>query len=339
MIIHTKAYPRVGLIGNPSDGYFGKTISFAFSNFCAEVVLYETPELEILPNYKDHSRFAGIADLVKDVKLHGYYGGIRLLKATVKKFYDYCKENHIDLHKKKFTIRYSSDIPHGVGLAGSSAIITACLRALMAFYGVSIAKYIQANLILSAEVDELRIAAGLQDRVIQVYEGLVYMDFNKEVMDKQGYGNYEPFEPGLLPKMYVAYRGDLSEPTEVFHNNIRDRFESGDRNVVGAMRYWAGLTDKVKRCLLNRQLEEIAGLLDANFDRRRKIYRLSEDNILMVETARSTGASAKFTGSGGAIVGTYENEQMFKQLRKKLGSLNIKVLKPKITSNKGKVGL
>jgi glucuronokinase len=90
---------------------------------------------------------------------------------------------------------------------------------------------------------------------------------------------------------------------------------------------------------LNRQLEEITGLLDANFDRRRKIYRLSEDNILMVETARSTGASAKFTGSGGAIVGTYENEQMFKQLRKKLGSLNIKVLKPKITSNKGKVGL
>ena len=140
MIIHTYAYPRVGLIGNPSDGYFGKTISFTFSNFSAEVVLYETPELEILPNHKDHSRFAGITELVSDVRLHGYYGGIRLLKATVKKFYDYCKENHIGLHKKNFTIHYSSNIPHGVGLAGSSAIITACLRALMNFYGVSIAK-------------------------------------------------------------------------------------------------------------------------------------------------------------------------------------------------------
>jgi glucuronokinase len=338
MIIRTKAYPRVGLIGNPSDGYFGKTISFAFSNFCAEVVLYETPELEILPNYKDHSRFASIADLVKDVKLHGYYGGIRLLKATVKKFYDYSRENYIDLHKKKFTIRYSSNIPHGVGLAGSSAIITACLRALMTFYGVSIAKYIQANLILSAEMDELRIAAGLQDRVIQVYEGLVYMDFNKELMAKQGYGNYEALEPALLPKLYIAYRGDLSEPTEVFHNNLRDRFESGDRNIVGAMRYWAGLTDKVKRSLLNRQLDNIGDLLNSNFDRRRKIYRLSEDNILMVETARRLGASAKFTGSGGAIVGTYENEQMFKQIRKKLGKLNIKVIKPKIAETKGKAG-
>jgi glucuronokinase len=107
MIICSKAYPRVGLIGNPSDGYFGKTISFTFSNFCAEVVLYETPELEILPSEKDHSRFGSIADIVKDVKLHGYYGGIRLLKAMIKRFYDYCCENQIELHKKNSARRWA----------------------------------------------------------------------------------------------------------------------------------------------------------------------------------------------------------------------------------------
>jgi glucuronokinase len=336
MIIRTKAYPRVGLIGNPSDGYFGKTISFAFRNFSAEVVLYETPELEILPSQKDHSRFGSIARLVKDVRLHGYYGGIRLLKATVKRFYDYCRENQIELHKKNFTIRYNSNIPHGVGLAGSSAIITACLRALMAFYGVSIAKYMQANLILSAEVDELNIAAGLQDRVIQVYEGLVYMDFSKDIMTRQGYGHYELLDAKLLPAPYVAYREDLSEPTEKFHNNIRERFERGETQVTGAMRYWAGLADKVKRYLMNGETDKIGGLLNANFDRRRKIYRLSEENVQMVETARSAGASAKFTGSGGAIVGTYENEQMLEQLKKKLHKLNIKVIKPRIVTTEGK---
>lgn len=332
MIIRTKAYPRAGLVGNPSDGYFGKTISFVFSNFSADVVLYETPELEILPSQKDHSRFAGITDLVRDVKLHGYYGGIRLLKATVKKFYDYCEENQIELHKKNFTLRYSSNIPHGVGLAGSSAIITACLRALMAFYGVSIPKYIQANLILSAEVDELHIAAGLQDRVIQVYEGLVYMDFSKNIMIKKNYGHYEPLEPSLLPKLYITYRDELSEPTEIFHNNIRERFNRGEKKVINAMRFWASLTDKVKNCLLNRETEKIGELLNANFDQRCKIYRISEQNIQMVEKVRSTGASAKFTGSGGAIVGTYKDEQMFKQLKKKLHKLNIKIIKPKIVS-------
>ena len=43
MIIQTRAYARAGLIGNPSDGYFGKTISFILKNFSARVTLYESP--------------------------------------------------------------------------------------------------------------------------------------------------------------------------------------------------------------------------------------------------------------------------------------------------------
>lgn len=334
MIIRKKAYPRVGLIGNPSDGYFGKTISFAFTNYSAEVVLYETPDLEIMPNVKDHSRFTDIQTLVNDVNLHGYYGGIRLLKATIKRFYDYCHENQMDIHDRNFTIRYSSDIPHGVGLAGSSAIITACLRALMSYYGVSIPKYIQANLILSAETDELHIAAGLQDRVVQVYQGLIYMDFDQEIMKSRGYGKYEYMDAKLLPKMYVAFTADLGEPTEVFHNDIRHRFNKGEKAVVNAMKFWATLTDKLRRCIEAGQFEKAGSLIDANFDRRTKLYKLSQDNLLMVKTARSTGASAKFTGSGGAIVGTYTNQKMFNSLKSKLGKLGIKVIKPKIAAAK-----
>ncbi len=74
----------------------------------------------------------------------------------------------------------------------------------------------------------------------------------------------------------------------------------------------------------------MASLINANFDKRRSIYRISEENLQMVDTARSVGASAKFTGSGGAIVGTYEDEDMFKALKKELGRLKIKVIKPKI---------
>jgi glucuronokinase len=319
-------------VGNPSDGYFGKTISFTFSNFCAEVTLYESPQLEILPCDKDQSRFASIQDLVRDVNLHGYYGGIRLLKATVKRFFDYCRQQQIELNHKNFTIRYQSDIPHGVGLAGSSAIITACLRALMTFYGISIPKPVQASLVLSAEMDELRIAAGLQDRVIQVYEGLVYMDFDQQLMRKKGHGSYESLDIKLLPPLYIAYREELSEVSDTFHNNIRDRFDRGDRKVVTAMRQWAQLTDKVKETLLTGRGPDIAPLLDANFDKRRSIYRLSEDNLAMVETARAQGASAKFTGSGGAIVGTFRDHKMFLRLRQKLGQLGVQVIKPKIVS-------
>jgi glucuronokinase len=330
MIIRTKAYPRVGLIGNPSDGYFGKTISFTFSNFAAEVVLYESPELEILANDKDRSVFGGIGELVRDVRLHGYYGGIRLLKATVKRFFDYCAENQILLHHKNFTLRYSSNIPHSVGLAGSSAIITACLRSLMTFYGVSIPKPVQAGLILSSEKDELGISAGLQDRVIQVYEGLVYMDFARALMEKQGHGAYEELDASLLPRLYVAYRDDFSEPTEVFHNDIRSRFNRGEKQVVAAMKFWARLTEQFRVALFAGDVKAMGEMMNANFDRRRKIYRISEDNLRMVDTARSVGASAKFTGSGGAIVGLYSDDKMFDRLKQSLGKLKIKVIKPKI---------
>jgi glucuronokinase len=53
----------------------------------------------------------------------------------------------------------------------------------------------------------------------------------------------------------------------------------------------------------------------------------------MVETARALGASAKFTGSGGAIVGTYKNQKMFNRLKKELGKLSIKVIKPRIVES------
>ena len=58
----------------------------------------------------------------------------------------------------------------------------------------------------------------------------------------------------------------------------------------------------------------------------------------MVEIARSTGASAKFTGSGGAIVGTYEDEKMFDRLCRDLKLVGAEVVKPHIvTSGEGAI--
>ncbi|MCC7518360.1 MAG: GHMP kinase [Verrucomicrobiae bacterium] len=328
MIIQTRAHPRAGFIGNPSDGYFGKTISFTFRNFHAEVQLYETPEIEILPNKRDHSRFDSIQALAEDVRTFGYYGGIRLLKAAVKRFHDYCAENHVQLHNRNFTIRYQTSIPSHVGMAGSSAIITACLRALMAFYGVTVPKPVLAGLILSVENRELGIPAGLQDRVAQVYEGLVYMDFSRELMERQGYGHYESLDLRLLPPVYLAWREELSEGTEVFHNDIRGRFNRGEPEVVAAMKFWAELTDRMRDALLRGDHAAVGPLLDAGFDKRREIYQIGEGNLEMVEAARSAGASAQFCGSGGAIVGTYADEAMYAKLVARLKPLGIRVVKP-----------
>lgn len=335
MIIQTKAYPRAGLVGNPSDGYYGKTMSFTFGNFEAEVTLYESPELEILPAVRDHSVFSGVRQLVEDVKLYGYYGGVRLLKAAIKKFYDYCMEQGIGIDDRNFTMRYRSSIPHQVGLAGSSAIITACFRALMAFYGVTIPRPALAARILAVEKEELGIAAGLQDRVAQTYQGLVYMDFDRALMEKQGYGRYENIDPSVLPPVYIAYRTELSEDSGVYHSNLRTRYEQGDPEVLRAIDRWAALTDDVREYLRAGRGREIGPLLNENFDLRRKLSPLSPGNLQMVETARSVGASAKFPGSGGAIVGTYADDAMFETLKKEMNKLNIAVIRPDIVTGPG----
>lgn len=329
MIVRTRVYSRAGLAGNPSDGYFGKTLSVTFQNFYAEVTMYETPDLEILPNDRDHSYFSNFEHLVTDVKHHGYYGGIRLIKAAAKKFFDYCQLKGIVLADRNFTVRYKSTIPVQVGLAGSSAIVTATIRALMTFYGVEIPQPLLPNLILSVETDELRISAGLQDRVVQVYEGLVYMDFDKKLMDKQGHGNYEKIDVNFLPPIYLAYLDDLSEISGIAHGKLRGRFEAGEQSVIDAMKYFAERAEMARDCLLSHQPEKMGQIMNENFDKRREIFPISRLNLEMINLARSTGASAKFSGSGGAIVGTYEDEKMFEKLKSKLAEIGAVVLKPK----------
>jgi len=332
MIIETHSYPRAAVIGNPSDGYYGKTIAFLFSNFKATVMLYQTPELEIHPQGLDITRFQSIRDLVENVNMSGYYGGIRLLKATIKVFYDYCEECNIQLDKRNFTIRYQSNIPVRLGLAGSSAIITSCMKALISFYGIAIPKPLLANLVWSVENKELGIAAGLQDRVAQAFEKPVFMDFEKKIMDKQGFGNYQTLDGSKFPNMYIAFRKNLSEGTEVLHNNLRARFNIGEKEVLDAMKAWAGYTVDFKNALNKGDFQKIHDLINANFDLRRSLVPITQGNIQMVEAARSTGASAKFTGSGGAIIGTYKDEKMFKELEKTLEKIDIQVIQPAIVN-------
>jgi hypothetical protein len=116
-----------------------------------------------------------------------------------KRFYEYCKEHAIELRHANCTIAYDTNVPRQVGfapplpltyaltyllthslaclltqvgLAGSSAIITATVRALLAFHHITAAQLPLdelPTLVLSIETNELGINAGLQDRVIQAY--------------------------------------------------------------------------------------------------------------------------------------------------------------------------
>jgi glucuronokinase len=175
--------------------------------------------------------------------------------------------------------------------------------------------------------------AGLQDRVIQAFEGVVFMDFARSIMEQQGYGHYERLDPALLPNLYLAYRTSLSEGTEVFHSDIRGRFNAGDPDVVNAMRQWAEYAADARQALLERDYPKLEGLINANFDLRSKLFRISDGNLEMIRVSRRLGATSNFAGSGGAIVGTYHDDAMYNALEREFSSLGVGIIKPVVMAS------
>uniref|UniRef100_A0AAR2K863 Glucuronokinase with putative uridyl pyrophosphorylase n=1 Tax=Pygocentrus nattereri TaxID=42514 RepID=A0AAR2K863_PYGNA len=309
-----RSYARVGLMGNPSDGFNGKTIALTISNFWAEVTLVESQTLVLLPHpLNDPTEFGSLQDLFRISRKEGYLGGLRLLQATCKKFYQFCSKQGIALTKQNFTLKYDTNIPRQVvSLIGPvCAIVSATLKCLMKFYNITeddLPKPIRANFILNVETDELFITAGLQDRVVQVYEGLVYMDFSKQLMEERGYGEYIPLDMSSLPTFWLGYLGDPSDSGRI-HSNVRQRWLNGETDVVEAMKRFAELTDEARHpkhafehCDVCHELHSLSNCpLPC-----RSIYTddcLGPGNLKMVQLARQFGSAVKLPGSGGAVVG------------------------------------
>ena len=328
--VKAKSFARAGLLGNPSDGYFGKTLSFAFSNFGVDLRLTASSRMRFVPGEVDDAMFDSPAQLVHDLRIYGYYGGIRMLKAVAKLFFEYCMEHGIDFPQKNFTAEYKINVPRLVGLSGSSAICSAMLKALMKFYGVTVPAEYAPTLCLEAERDELGINCGYQDRVIQMYNGLVFMDFDRAYLEEHEYGRYERLDPALLPNLYIAYDPNRAEESGKAHRKVKKLFEEKKPDVLAAMSEFAELAQKGRDALVAGRKEDLPALIDANFDLRNKIFNVSEENRRMVQVARNAGSSAKFAGSGGAIVGTYTDEEQFTRLSVALREIGCRTLKPNI---------
>ncbi len=331
--VRARSFARAGLLGNPSDGYFGKTLSFAFANFGVELNLSESAKMRFVPGEVDDATFESPEQLVHDIRTYGYYGGIRMLKAVAKLFFEYCMARGVPLPRRNFTAEYKINVPRLVGLSGSSAICSAMLKALMRFYGVELPAEYAPTLCLEAERDELGINCGYQDRVIQMYNGLVFMDFDREHLERHGYGRYERLDASLLPNLYVAYDPNRAEESGKAHRKVKRLFEEKRPDVVSAMAEFADIAQRGRDALVAGRPEELSGLIDANFDLRDRIFDVSEENRRMVMVARSAGSSAKFAGSGGAIVGTFEDEGQFARLSAALGEIGCRALKPIVATS------
>ena len=274
-----RANARAALLGNPSDGYGGKVIAFAFAEFEARVSVRQGSGIEA-PE-----------------------GAAALIGAALKRF-----ARRRGARLPSLAVRCSTTIPREVGLGGSSAIVIATLRALCELLGEEIPDHELPSLALACETEELGIAAGLQDRVAQTYGGLVYMDLAPELLARHGHGHYEGLDPGSPPPLFVAWREDARQPSGAAHAEVRRRFAAGEPEVVAVMTEIAALAERGRAALAAGDREELGCLLTRNFELRRSLFELDPRHVRLVELARELGAPANYAGSGGAIVGLVPKE-------------------------------
>lgn len=265
-VVRGRAFARAALLGNPSDGFGGKTLGLTFAELGAEVRL-------------------------------GSEGPVRgdareLVEATVARF-----RGRRDLAEVP-AASVTTVIPREVGLGGSSAIVIATLRALCELSGLELGPDEVAALALAVERDDLGIAAGPQDRVIQTHEGLLYMDFSESEA-----GRCERLDPARLPPLFVAWRRDHGQRSGTVHGDLRRRYERGDARTRRLLAEIAELAARGRRCLAEGGRSELGELMAENVRLRGRLIDLDPRHLRLVQLSRSLGAAANYAGSGGAIVG------------------------------------
>ncbi len=290
------AFARAGLVGHPSDGYGGATLAVALCNFAAHVEAEPAAKLDIAP------------------ACDGQWpeGGRPLIEAAVARF----ARAHAGF-EPRVRVRYRSTIPRQLGLAGSSAIVIATLRALAELHDTTIPDAELPALALAAETEDLGIAAGLQDRVVQTHGGLVFMDFART--------RYESLPCSLLPELFIAWRPDSGGSSGVAHAGVRERFARGEPAIIAAMTALAALAHDARAALEDADHAAFAAALDAGYDVRARIFELDPRHTELVDRARVLGLPATYSGSGGAIVGVATDAEAVTALADELEPLGARV--------------
>jgi glucuronokinase len=300
--VQHEATARAGLLGNPSDLYEGRVIALALANFKAAVTLEPAERFEIVPGEGDQLMYPSLREGAAALAAYGCDDGVRLLRAALQQFV-LRRGGLADLAESdprlRFRIAYTTDVPRQVGLAGSSAIIVAALRALAEWFGQQLPPAELAERALACETEELGITAGPMDRVIQAYQGLLFMDF----APAHGAHAYRRLDPGRLPPLFVAWDPRAGEPSRKRHSDVRQRFLRGDPDVRRAIALLPTFADAGLDCLERGDVGELMRLIERNFETRAGIFPPSPLDAELVARARAAGTVAKLCGSGGAVLG------------------------------------
>ncbi len=290
-VLVVTAPARANLIGNPSDQYGGSTLSCSVP-LRARVEVSAAPK-GLLETAGQSFRIAGAEDLAPR--------GDRFDIAR-------CVLAHLGIDRPEVCVRYGSEIPLQSGMAGSTALVVALLRALLEWLGEPPGAYALAERARRVEREQLGVQCGYVDQYLAVFGGLRHVDLRGKAREDAGptpYASVEDLAPHVSKLPFVLAFTGVRHSSDSVHRPLRERWEAGETEVVTAYERIGELGRLGKRALLDAAWDELGALMDENHAIQQRLGGSGPSNDRLIEAARAAGApGAKLAGAGrgGTIV-------------------------------------
>lgn len=287
--IRCSASARANLIGNPSDQYGGCTLACSLP-LRARVVLAAAPRLLLRSGGEEAEGEHEPGRVVQGDRFD-------VARAVLA---------HLGPPQPGCTIAYASEIPQQSGLAGSTALVVALLRSLLAWRGERLEGALLAERAREIERRELGVGCGYVDQYLCVLGGLRFVDFRGKT--PEGSAPPEPLarvETLEAPLPFVVAVTGVRHSSDAVHRPIRERWLAGEPAVVAAYRRVAALGRAGRDALGRRDWATLGGLMNENHAIQRDLGGSGEPNERLIAAALEAGApGAKLAGAGqgGSIV-------------------------------------
>lgn len=293
-----RAHARAGVAGNPSDALGGAALAVPVTAMSARVRIRPAERLTV--RSAGASGWASVDELAEHVARVGHDGGDRLVTAAMVTLRSHLVAHDVAPDPSPFALDWDTDIPRSVGLAGSSALVIATMRALCVHWGVELEPSLLAQLALSAEVDQLGIAAGWMDRAVQAHDRPVLVD--RRADPDAVVPAMRVVEPSAPVELLVAWDPAGASPSGRLHSSLRDRYESGDTEVAAAVDDLVDVARRAAEALARADVVALADEVDRSCALRRRLGALDDATAALVSAVRSAGGVATSAGSGGAVL-------------------------------------
>lgn len=220
-----------------------------------------------------------------------YDGCLDLVKATINAF----------KVKEGFDLLIHSDMPPGSGMGTSSSMVVALIGCLKEFTGRRMSKKEIAELAYCIEREELGEKGGYQDQYVATFGGLNYIGFNEHGVEIEPI-RLSPEQLNELQYCLLLFYTNKTRLSSKIHEDMARRYKERRVGYLEAMRNLRQVADRMKRCLLDGDMDRFGELLDEGWIYKRKLSsRITTSEIdKLYKIARKSGAiGGKILGAGG----------------------------------------